>query len=376
MNRELLTLIRSYVEQSAFSKSTRYALIEHRGVKRWHLLHHSEESPKLPRGAKSTQHHSIGELSSLDLGRVENVRVLTAKRVPILLGDHPELGPLVLKGLESDGGRDLNREHLPPRLPSKPESSRGVTTAGWLDWQGDRDDDKLSRGRDLGAIATYMAKTITALGGITPDFRVMPIGELRRVANEAYGSRWWEHPDQKVAVQNYLGSSPMAKKSSSDEEHLGYAERIKGRLLVADALLGTPDRHEENYVKMPYYTPDGTITTVTAGIDYEFPAPGHEYGVLPPLHPLRSHTPLDPEGLFRQIQGFARPDQTQSSLGLMDGLSRIERIRDHIALLPSPAHQRAETILHAWNTADPGGRTALSNIKRRFQEAQDAGDIL
>ena len=518
---ELGQLKRSYAESNnPYSHNPLYALIDHRGVKRWHLLAHPQMDEKHILGLKDSKgtsplveggvsiHPTLGNLEGIDLGEVTGLKMFQRKRVPVLVGNHPVFGPVLIKGLEEDvgfgGGKrkgtfdsesdsstsktrstatwvepprtfkpgmfrmSLRRNpfkggpsgamierpvkderiawghdsqglwvprHLPLDVPhqevmrrqgvefstdpyfgaplfntdtqdrnmspapqprpfnqkrqlSEAEESRDPQATGRMDTRdsGDFNHPLAGRGlyienaRELPDIASYMSQGIANLGAVTPDYRVVPIGGLRKQANEWWGSRFWDSDERGAVVQPFIHPTHL---SASPVELGGYhphSLRMEARLTAAETILGAPDRHGENYIMTPTLHPDGTRGYQKTGIDYEWHQPGFKDGVLAGPHMEEG----DPDNLFARLYGDMRghfgdsySSLTPSDRGIMDVLSRLDHIATDSEQLPGYSNDRSMHILSYWHEAgERTDRSAAAYLHNWVQQGREAGDLI
>lgn len=295
----VLVALRSYMADvsgrqhwSPIHDPLHYALIAgNDGEKRWHLIH-PDAMPliqPLVDSGKATLHDRLGgDVSSGS--KLKFSHSFRANRVPAVVGEHPELGKVLVKGGE---------QHTDHPFHSVNDSN----ATSWTE-QNDKLNDWGDDSQLFGQNAEFVTDAGRAMGAPMVPLRQGYIGSLKDEANEAHDpdQKFFYHPDQYASFQPFIhpvqeakdnlkGLIPAPSEPSYKKEDREWMERLDSRLKTAEHITGAPDCHSGNYVDVPTILSTGHVSFVPHGIDYEWaPGDGFLSGSTSELHELADDT--------------------------------------------------------------------------------------
>lgn len=201
-------------------------------------------------------------------------------------------------GLPTDAYYDADGRYVPQK------SVRDEDTYGGTWDSGDKKENVFgwdqSDMEQAPVVASYMTDMLHQLGAPVVPYTTTTIEAMGREghkeANWEYGSPFFRKAEQQIAVMPFVDErSHLPREDNINGTRVGdYKNRLAGRLMTGETILGAPDRHPGNYVQVPMLTPNGKHTMVKHGIDYELPFQNHNsvsdgHGVL--AHSPDSYSP-------------------------------------------------------------------------------------
>lgn len=391
-----MAALRSYMAQVPSGKSwspvhdsLHYALIRGAdGVRRWHLVH-PDAVPHLA-GHDHTLHDRLGgELTQAHVGQLQVTGKFGANRASAYRAEHPEFGPVVVKESEAEYWKD--KKAHPQGLGKDffrevEEGKHGPFSVmkyrmGGVNKMGDEEHhapnaEYVSRHAHLagapvvplarfqaGELAAQLKKADTPskgqLAGQVLKRGLVPtlLDKKNRTHISGAGHEITVQPfvhDPKEAAEqlgrHFVERDRLPLVGGQDD----YIQRLHGRLEAVEHIAGAPDRHDGNYLELPMLLPDGRVTSVRHGIDYEYTAIGN--GGL-----LNGRT----QGFLTAMSKATVGGDTPHALGHHDVLAGLH----HWDAPPQHGDAPLREVREAWAGKTPEHGSVLGLVAAEAREA-------